>query len=251
MKYTRLFSLILAFVMSACSSHEDRLRAHVDSLPELPAATVDQLDETTMAQRHPDLGLPAQSAASLSQRPQAGLMAACCSIKVIKRLKLYMPTTWCVNPIDDLVVKPRPDQFEQGDDTGKNDDPVVKPLPDEFEQMKTAGKRELRHYKLTSFRGKQFRFPLWCQSGNGPWEADYVYEKPCSGAAHSRVVISTPGGLVTHTWWGDESNKPGTFAVIECTEVGTQRGSCGGLSTCDCNSSYCNPAEQCATCPTF
>lgn len=249
MKYAH-FLYLLAIFISGCTSEEDRVRARVEALPELPADVADQLDSTTMAQRHLDLGMPIPTAPAPVQAPTANPHRACCSIKVFKRLKVYMLTTWCINPIDDLIVKPRPDQFEQGENTGKSDDLIDKPRPDRFEQGENTAKSEVRHYKLTSLRGKRFAFPFWCQTSNGPWDADFVYDIPCADEANSRLVVSTPGGLVVQTWSGGEANKPGTFTVIECTQVGTQRSRCG-ISTCNCDSSFCGPTEQCATCPTF
>lgn len=227
MRYAHPLSLLLAVLIAGCTTDEDRMRARLEALPELPAAIAEQLDSDTMAVRHPDLGTLPEPELEPVADPK---LQPCCSIKVTKRLKVLFETTWCINPFEDLVFDPRPDQNSQG------------------EAGNTTG---VRHSKLTSLRGKRLLRPFWCQTSSGPWDADLVHDDGCFSGPIFTLVVSTPGGLIDFPpWVGGEQNKPASVTVTQCNLVSTARGTCGGPSTCDCRSSTCSPPEQCA-CPLF
>jgi hypothetical protein len=224
MRYAHSLAILLAVVISGCTTDEDRMMARVEALPELPAAIADQLDETTMALRNPELGTLPQP--EVITNPQ---LKPCCSIKITKRLKVRYETTWCVNPFKDLVLSANLEKKAPGDVGGVND---------------------VRHSKLTNLRGKQLLRPFWCQTSSGPWDADLVFDHGCTSGPYYSLVVSTPGGLVSFPpWVGGEGNKPASVTVLECTLVSTARSTCG-ISTCDCRSSSCSPPEQCS-CPVF
>jgi len=229
MRYVRPLSLLLAVLIAGCTTDEDRMQARLEALPELPAEIAAQLDSTTMAVRHPELGTLPVPVAEPVANPKLG---PCCSIKVTKRLKVLFETTWCINPFKDLVFTANLDRKPQGED-GTGDTPSV------------------RHSKLTTLQGKRLLRPFWCQTSSGPWDADFVHEDGCNTGPVFTLVVSTPGGLVDFPpWVGGEANKPASVTVTDCKSLSTMRASCGGLSTCDCSSSNCSPPEQCS-CPLF
>lgn len=226
MKNALPLSLLLAAFIVSCSTDEDRMRARLEALPELPAAIAEQLDSTTMAVRAPVIGkLPE---VELIADPS---LAPCCSIKVTKRLKVLFETTWCDYPWDAPILNAKPDR--PGHDDAAN----------------TTG---VRHSKLTSLNGQALTQALWCQTSSGPWDAELVSDHSCfSSGPIFTLVVSTPHGLISFPpWVGGEANKPASVTVVECKLVSTIRSHCNNVSNCECLSSFCIPPEQCG-CPLF
>jgi len=225
MKYAHSLSLLLAVFIAGCASDEDRMKARLEALPELPAAIAEQLDSNTMATRAPELGTLPEPVPIADPAH-----APCCSIKITKRLKVQYETTWCKNPFKDLVLAAD----------------LKRSAPDD-----TGPTKGVRHSKLTSLNGKKLLQPFWCQTSSGPWDADLVNDHGCFSGPIFSLVVSTPGGLVGFPpWVGGEENKPASVTVLECKLVSTARFPCNGLSTCSCQSHVCGPTEQCS-CPVF
>jgi hypothetical protein len=218
-------------------SSDATLADRLEKLPALPAEIAATLDPKTHATKAGGpRPTPVKATGPLPHAP-------CCSIKNEKSLKVKVALTKC-GPLRDFIVASVLDlvvALEGGAGGGTSVTPTGP-----AGALGSAG--NVRAYKLDTVNRTR-PWDTWvCMTSDGPWDAIFTEEHNCVNyGSQDTLVVSGWGGLVLYAWNGGPAGHPAEVTVVSCSDLGTTRLPCGGLSTCDCTSSPCQ-AQPCPSC---
>ncbi|MEK7255622.1 MAG: hypothetical protein AAB316_12810 [Bacteroidota bacterium] len=209
-----------------CNCRKTNLEAFVKKLPELPQDIAATLDTNTMATKIPIAFAPPERDPNVSAVP-------CCDIKIIKSLKVTFTYTKC-RPLQANIPDHVIDLFLANPGQGGGQE---------------AGERNFKLWKLTPSKHKTAFKLMVCETSQGPWNANLEEKRACSHPAPVHTLtINAFEDIVQFVWNGGIGNHPPDVGLVSCRLVSDTRFLCpGGLSTCDCTSSFC-PAEQACLC---
>lgn len=210
------------------------LADRLEKLPALPADVAATLDPKTNATK--TAGSP-----PLPVKATGPILAACCSIKEQKTLKVSVALTKCA-PFRDFIMAPVSDLVMARETTGSGGAPGG--------PAGTPGSRgNVRAYKLNTVSRTNPWDTIVCMTSDGPWDATFIEDRNCNNyAPQDSLLVNGWGGLVAYYWNGGPANHPAGITVVSCNDVGTFRFPCGGPSSCNCESSPCPAGQQCP-CP--
>jgi hypothetical protein len=218
---------------SGGSALADRL----EKLPTLPADVAATLDPKTNATK--SAGPP-----PMPVRATGSILAACCSIKEQKSLKVSVALTKCA-PLQDFIMAPLSDLIMAreapggGGGTGTPGGPAGA----------VVGGKNVRAYKLDTVNRATVLTTVVCMTSDGPWDATFIEDRNCNNyQPQDSLFVSGWGGLVAYYWNGGPANHPAGITVVRCNDIGTFRFPCNALSSCNCDSSPCPVGQQCP-CP--
>ena len=210
-----LFAGLAVALCTALSGACDQIVGDVESLPDLPPEIAATLDPATMATKIVSPIPPPQEASVVTSAP-------CCSTTDRKSLKVNFPHTKC-GPLRDFIVGNIGDRVLF---RSKQDTPQV--------------------YKLKAIAGKTLLQTHVCITSQGPWNATLEETRSCTNySPRQTLIISAHDELISFVWNGGVEGHPPEVQLVTCREVGTVSFACGGLSTCECNSSSCPASAPC------
>lgn len=218
-------ALIVLSLLVLSNCRRSGIEDYVARLPDLPQDIAATLDPKTMATKISTTYLP----------PEKELVAhaPCCGSTNTSYLKVNFTYTQC-GPLRDFIVAPV-GAFLLSADSGQ----------------RGGGQPAVPHFKVYKRRrvGIKTAFDqIVCMTSRGPWNATLVENRHCGDyTPQHTLTINAYGDVVSRTWNGGVENHPADVQLVSCRQIATTRISCGGLSGCQCPSSFC-PTDQSCDC---
>jgi len=189
------------------------------SLPELPKDLDATLDPRTLATK-------VSTAHPAPEKLTGVVLAACCGSSDTKTLKVTFPYTKC-GPLRDFILAPVGDLvlFDTAQGGGRE---------------KTAAPSNFKVFRRGEVNRRTVLDTIVCVAGQGPWNATLIEDRNCNGySPYDSLFVNAFGDAISFYWSGGPSNHPADVHLVSCRKVGLFKFSCGGLSTCSCDSSPC------------
>lgn len=160
-------------------------------------------------------------------------MALCCASTNTKSLRVTFPHTKCA-PLRDFIL-------------ATNGDTVFKDVARSTRQSIAQGSESVR-FSSGEFNtvGETVFDQRVCMTSRGPWNATLTETRSCSDSTPVQsLVINAYGDQMSFVWQGGVELHPPSVGLVSCRQDHQIQTPCGGLSTCECISTFCPPTAPC------